>query len=188
MGLHMPLPRLQTVVVVLAASAAAATGVLHLLDSPDSPAAASHATVDSLAARIATAGWTSMDHDMSGNAPGYQMPPAMMPGMPENGDQRLAVSVSVVNTSDETRQLRPDEEFVLRAGTKSGQWAPHSDTFGDLPRLAPHNAVTGTLFFDVPPAEFGSPAWIEWTHGDTTNRLTIPMDGVGGPPSHSHNP
>jgi hypothetical protein len=188
-SLQMPLlPRLRTVIVVLAASTVTTVGVVRLVASPDAPDVADKATVDSLTARVAVAEWTSMDHDMSSDAPGYQMPPAMMPGMPENGDQRLAVAISVVNTSDETRLLRPDEEFVLRAGTGSGRWAPHSDTFGDLPRLAPHNAVTGTLFFDVPPAEFGSPAWIEWAHDGTTNRLTIPLDGVGAPPSHSHNP
>jgi hypothetical protein len=145
--------------------------------------------VDSLTASVIAAGWTSMDHDMSSDAPGYQMPPAMMPGMPENGDQRLSVTVTVVNTSDDTRPLRPDKEFALHAGKENKQWAPHSDTFGDLPRLAPHNAVEGILFFDLPPAQLtGATAWIEWTHGDSANRLTIPMDGVSSGPSHSHNP
>lgn len=185
----MPLPpTLRIVVVAVAASAVATVGVVRLVAPPDAPGVADKATVDSLTARVAVAEWTSMDHDMSGNATGYQMPPAMMPGMPADGDQRLAVSVSVVNTGDETRLLRPNGEFVLRAGRTDGRWTPHSDTFGDLPRLAPHNAVTGTLFFDVPPAKFGSPAWIEWTHDDTTSRLTIPLDGISAPPGHSHNP
>jgi hypothetical protein len=188
MGLHMPLRSLRTVIIALAASAVATVGVVRLVASPDTLAATYETTVDSLTARVAVAGWTSMDHDMSGNAPGYQMPPAMMPGMPENGDQRFSVSVSVVNTSDETRLLRPDEEFALRAGKENRRWAPHSDTFGDLPRLAPRNAVTGTLFFDLPPADLGSSAWIEWTHDGTASRLIIPMDGLSGPTSHSHNP
>ncbi len=182
------LPRSRTVIIALAASAVTTIGVVRLVASSDVPGVADDATVDSLTARVAVAEWTSMDHDMSSDATGYQMPPAMMPGMPENGDQRLAVSVSVVNTGDETRLLRPDGEFVLRAGNGSGRWTPHSDTFGDLPRLAPHNAVTGILYFDVPPAKFTSPAWIEWTHDDTTNRLTIPLDGTSAPSSHSHNP
>jgi len=111
----------------------------------------------------------------------------MMPGMPENGNQRLAVSVTLVNTSGDTRLLRPGKEFALRAGKASKRWTPHSDTFGELPRLAPHNAVTGTLFFDLPSAELtGSPAWVEWTHGDTASRLVIPMDGVTAPPTHDH--
>lgn len=182
------LSKLRTVILVVAATSVAVVGVVRLVASPEAPAVADEATVDSLTARVALAEWTSMDHDMASDAPGYQMPPAMMPGMPEDGDQRMAISVSVVNTSTETRLLHPGAEFVLRSGKGNGRWTPHSDTFGDLPRLAPHNAVTGILYFDVPAADFGSPAWIEWTHDDTTNRLTIPLDGVSAPPSHSHNP
>ncbi len=186
----MSLPRVRIVIVVLSALAVATFGVIRLVAAPDaSGAAAGEASVDSLTAQITAADWTGMDHDMSGNAPGYQMPPAMMPGMPENGEQRLAVSVTVVNASDETRPLRPSEEFALHAGEAGKQWAPRTHTFGDLPRLAPGNAVKGILYFDLPPAELvDSPAWIEWTHGDTANRLTIPMDGVGEPPNHPHNP
>lgn len=180
-------PRMRTVLVALAALAVATVGVVKLTASLATPAtAASQATVDGLTAQVTTADWTGMDHDMSGDAPGYQMPPAMMPGMPDNGDQRLAVSVTVVNTSDGTRPFRPGEEFALRAGDDD-QWTPHSDTFGELPRLAPHNAITGILFFDVPPAALTQfPVWVEWTHGDTANRLIIPMDGVRSGPSHSH--
>jgi hypothetical protein len=186
----MSLPRVRIVFVVLSALAVATFGVIRLVAVPDaSSAAAGDASVDSLTAQITAAGWTGMDHDMSGDSPGYQMPPGMMPGMPENGEQRLSVSVTVVNSSDDTRPLRPSEEFTLHAGKEGKQWAPRTDTFGDLPRLAPGNAVKGNLFFDLPPAELtDSAAWIEWTHGDTTSRLTIPMDGVSGPPNHPHNP
>ena len=186
----MSLIRVRTAIVVLAASAVATVGLVMLVFSPDGPAAtASQASVDSLTAHVVTAGWTSMDHDMSSDAPGYQMPPAMMPGMPEDGDQRLSVSIMVVNTSDGTRPLRPDKEFALHAGKDGKQWTPHSDTFGDLPRLAAGEAVKGVLFFDLPTTELaGSPAWIEWTHGGTTNRLTIPLDGTSDEPNHSHNP
>jgi hypothetical protein len=180
--------QIRTVIVVLAASTAAAIGIVRLVASPDDSAVTVESTVDDLTARVATAGWTSMDHDMSGDATGYQMPPAMMPGMPADGDQRMTVSVTVVNTSDETRLVRPDEEFVLRAEAEDGRWKPHSDTFGDLPRLAPHNAVTGVLYFDVPPEKFRSPAWLEWTHDGTATRLFIPLDGTKAPPTHSHNP
>lgn len=186
----MSLTRVRTAIVVLAASAVATIGLVMLVTSQGGPAAAtSQASVDSLTAQVVTAGWTSMDHDMSSNATGYQMPPAMMPGMPEDGDERLAVSIMVVNTSDATRPLLPNKEFTLHAGKNDKKWTPHSDTFGDLPRLASGNAVKGILYFDLPPAELtGSSVWIEWQHGDTTSRLTIPLDGTSGDPSHSHNP
>lgn len=183
----MSLPRTKIVLVALAAMAVATVGVARLATSPDA-SAADEATVDSLTAQVTAASWTSMDHDMSEDATGYQMPPAMMPGMPENGDQRLAVTMTVVNTSGDTRPLRPDKEFALHAGEDSRQWAPHSDTFGDLPRLAGRNAVNGIIFFDLPPNELTAPAWIEWTHSGTTSRLTIPMDGVREHQEHSSNP
>jgi hypothetical protein len=188
MGLHMPLRSLRTVITVLAATAIATIGVVRVVASPETPDVAKKATVDSLTASVTVASWTDMDHDMDSDAPGYQMPPAMMPGMPEGDDQRLAVSVSVVNTSDQTRLMRPGEEFVLRAEKKGGRWSPHSDTFGDLPRLAPHNAVAGILFFDLPPADLTGTAWLEWAHDGTTSRLIIPLDGVTAPKGHSHNP
>src|SRR5262245_5522745 len=168
----MLLPRLRTVIIVAAAAAVATVGVVRLGATPDAPTVAAAATVDSLTAQVAEVEWSAMDHDMSDDAPGYQMPPQMMPGMPENGDERLAVSVLVVNTGAETRLLSPGEEFSLRAGKAGKRWTPHSDTFGDLPRLAPRNAVTGLLYFDLQPAELtGAPAWIEWTHDGTANRL-----------------
>jgi hypothetical protein len=185
----MSLPRMRIALVVLAASAVATVGVVRLAAPTVAPAVAERATVDGMTAEIVAAGWTSMDHDMATDAPGYQMPPAMMPGMPENGDERLAVSVSVINGGDETRPLRPGEEFALHTGEDGRRWAPHSDTFGELPRLAPRNAVKGILYFDLPPAELdAAPAWIEWTHGDTASRITLQIDGASGDPSHPHNP
>jgi hypothetical protein len=186
----MSAPRFRLVIIAAAALAVAAFGVLRLFAAADTPrAAAGQASLDSLTTQVNTAEWAKMDHDMSENAPGYQMPPAMMPGMPQGDDQRLAVTITVTNTSDETRAVKPGKEFILHAGKQGRTWSPHSHTFGDLPRLAPRNAVKGVLFFDLPPAELAdSPAWIEWTHGDATSSLTIPMDGVGDGPSHSHNP
>jgi hypothetical protein len=185
----MPLVRGRVVLVIVAAFVVATLGVARLVASTATPATVSiQTTVDNLRTRVVTAGWTTMDHDMSGDATGYQMPPAMMPGMPDDGDQRLAVAVAVVNTGEDTRPLRAGKEFALHAGAEGRRWTPHSSTFGALPRLAPHNTVEGTLFFDLPPAELtASPAWIEWTHADTVNRLAIPMDGVSAGPSHSHN-
>jgi hypothetical protein len=183
-------PRVRLVLVLLAAIALTAFGVSRLLGAFASPPAAGDvANVDSLTARVTTAEWTKMDHDMSGNAPGYQMPPAMMPGMPSGEDQRLAVALTVTNTSGDTRAIRAAKEFSLVAGKEGKRWQPASDTFGELPRLAGGNAVSGMLFFDLPPAELvDSPAWIEWSHDGVTTRLTVPMGGVISGPGHSHNP
>ncbi|GAB3904515.1 hypothetical protein GCM10029964_098380 [Kibdelosporangium lantanae] len=137
------------------------------------------AAIGGLTASVGSADWVVMDHDMSSTAPGYQMPPAMMPGMPADGQQRLEVAVTVVNTTGETRPVRPGREFMVRTDSGDPPLPPHSDTFGELPRLAPGSAVSGMLYFDLPPH---SPAWIEWNHEGVTARLQI---GVA-PPHSNH--
>jgi hypothetical protein len=182
------MPRVRIAIIAATSLAVTAFGVVRLVAPSDaSSGTTDQASVDSLTAQVTKAGWASMDHDMDSDAPGYTMPPAMMPGMPEGGDERLEITVTVVNTSDDTRPLRPDKEFTLHAGKTGRKVAPHSDTFGDLPRLAPHNAVSGILYFDLQPNDLtDAPAWVEWTHGDAANQLTIPMEGVDNGPSHSH--
>jgi hypothetical protein len=184
------MPHVAIVVVVVAALAVTVLGVGRLVagGAEGPPAAVQVATLADLSAQVSEAGWVDMDHDMSTDAPGYQMPPAMMPGMPTGDDQRLSVNITVVNTSDGTRPLRAATEFTLHTAKNDKQWAPHSDTFGDLPRLAPHNVVSGILFFDLPPGELAdSPVWVEWSHDGAAARLTIPLNGAV-PPEHPHNP
>lgn len=185
----MSLARTRILIVVLAALAVAIFGATRLFATFGGQAQATVqvASLDSMTAQVTRAAWVEMDHDMSGTAPGYQMPPAMMPGMPEQGNQRVSVAVTVSNTSDQTRQLRPGEEFTLRVAKGGKQWTAHSHTFGELPRLAPHTAVTGTLFFDLPPADLADSAtWVEWSHQDSSARLFVPLNGAA--PDHQHNP
>jgi|GEM_PF-1902294 len=180
--------RLATIIVVLAALAASMLGVGRLVaafGAGDQAPPAGIVTLAELTTQVTAAEWVKMDHDMTPDAPGYQMPPAMMPGMPTGDDQRLSVAITVVNTGDRTRPLRAAKEFTLRS-ENGRQWQLHSDTFADLPRLAPRNAVSGVLFFDLPPGELAeSPVWLEWRHQDEAARLTIPLDGAA-PPPHSH--
>ena len=181
--------RTRIVIVVLTAMSIAIFGITRLVLSLTAEAApAQVGSVDNLTAEVTKAGWVDMDHDMSANAPGYQMPPQMMPGMPEEGKERLAVSVTVTNTTNDTRPVKPIEEFALHA-TKDGKLIPpHSDSFGELPRLAPHNAVNGVLFFDLPPGDVvDSATWLEWQHGDARARISVPMNGAGSGPGHQHN-
>lgn len=183
----MSLPHMKIAFVVLAAIGVAVYGVGQLAASPDTDPGTTEATVDSLDAQVTSAGWVDMDHNMS-DQPGFQMPSSMMPGMPEGDDQRLGIEVTLVNTSEDTRPLRPAEEFTLHTSKDDKTWEPKVDTFDDLARLAPGNGVNGTVFFDLPPAALAdSTTWIEWTRGDTTTRLSLPGEGAGDAPDHSHN-
>ena len=181
-------PWIRIAIVIGAALFAAIFGVTRLFAAPSAPEVISqNTTVDGLTTSVSTASWSKMDHDMSADAPGYQMPPQMMPGMPEQGQERLVVSVTVTNTTDGTRPVGLGDEFALRVGEGGKRVTPHSDTFGELPRLAAHNAIAGQLFFDLMREDLArSPAWLEWTHGGTTSRLAIPLDGAAAGPNHQH--
>lgn len=181
-------PWTRIVIVIVATLGVAIFGVTRLFAAPSAPEQASqNATVAGLTTSVTTASWSKMDHDMSADAPGYQMPPGMMPGMPEQGKERLVVSVTVTNTTDDTRPIRVGDEFALRVGDGGQRVTPHSDTFGELPRLAAHNAVAGQLFFDLAREDLArSPGWLEWTHKGAISRLSIPLDGAKAGSNHSH--
>jgi hypothetical protein len=101
-----------------------------------------------------------MNHDMPTDAPGYRMPPAVLPGMPAGDDQRPSVAVTITTTGDPTRRLRPADEFVLRTGNRK-HW---------------------------PPAELtDSDAWVEWTNEGYDGRAGDLTEWDAIDPPHSHN-
>lgn len=170
-----PKARVTGLLVMCAALAAAAIGVTTMVAPADTAPPGSTALVGGLTASVSDAGWLGMDHDMSTTASGYQMPPAMMPGMPAAGDDRLSVVVTMVNTSDATIAFRPVGEFTLHAGPAATRVAAYGGTFGDLPRLGAGAAITGTLFFDLPPTALDSAAaWLDWSRSGGAARLSIP--------------
>jgi hypothetical protein len=181
----MSAPRSRIILVVLAAVAVTVFGVVRLIAALGAPGEITAvAEADGLKAQVTTASWSKMD---MASQPGFQMPAGMMPGMPDQGKSRLVVSISVTNTSPDTRPLHASDEFALLTGDGDERWAAHSDTFGELPRLAPRNAVNGTLFFDLPAADLtDSPVWVEWKHGATTSRLSVPMSGAETGSNHEH--
>lgn len=185
----MPLARTRIMLVIVAALAVAIFGATRLISALSAEAEAGQVgSLNGLTAAVTTVSWVNMDHDMSSGAPGYQMPPAMMPGMPEEGKQRLSVTLTITNTSDGTRPVVPREEFTLHA-TKDGALVPsQADTFGELPRLAPQNGVSGVLFFDLPQGDVvDSAAWIEWSHGGSSTKIAVPLNAAGAGPEHQHN-
>jgi len=183
----MRLARIRIVIVVVVALAAALFGVTRLFAAFSTEAQATEVgSLEGLNVQVTNAGWVGMDHAMAGQ-PGFQMPPAMMPGMPEQGKERFSVTLSVLNTGDASKAARLGAEFALHTGKDAELVIPQSDTFGELPRLAGHNAVNGTLFFDLPSGELdGSTTWLEWRHGGSTARILVPVNGAG--PQHQHNP
>ncbi|HKT04377.1 MAG TPA: hypothetical protein VJT31_33040 [Rugosimonospora sp.] len=149
------------------------------------PQAEASANLDGLNASVSDAGWLSMDMPQTG---GYQMPPAMNPGMPAAGDERLAITVTVLNTTGTTGSLHAAQEFTVRTAKDGKTWTPISNTFGDLPRLAAGNGVSGLLYYDLPSADISGqdPIWVDWSRPSGTRALEIPLPGQA--PAHAHNP
>ncbi|HEX6358193.1 hypothetical protein [Actinophytocola sp.] len=173
-------PRAGIVVLVLVAVAAATFGIVQLVDTWTAPASVGHeGTLDGLHTRIDKAGWVDLEDMAKGMAPG--MPMNQMQGMPDEGDGRVEVKVTVVNATSQTHQFLAAEEFALRAEKGDKRWTPSADTFGDLPRLAPRNAVSGLLFFDMPPDEVkDTTVWLEWKRDGGSAALSVSLSGTGG--------
>jgi hypothetical protein len=125
-------------------------------------------------------------HDM-GSQGGYQMPAQMMPGAPAGDDMRFGVPLSLVNTSGDARRFNLAEEFFLRGGRTGQPRALHSDTFGQLNRLAPGSAVDGVMYFDTVVPDAGDPPlYLEWRRDGDTTMLAIPMLANGAPDHGGH--
>src|SRR5689334_5671746 len=114
--------RVRLIVIAVVTAIVSVTGLIEfaglIRDRPAlNPQAA--ATVDSLTAGVTQAGWLDMDMP---HMEGFQMPAAMMPGMPEDGHARLAVTLTVTNAAATARPLRVTDEFVLRTAKDGTSW------------------------------------------------------------------
>jgi hypothetical protein len=128
-----------------------------------------------------------MDSHNMDNQGGYQMPAQMMPGAPTGDDMRLGVPLTLVNTGDSVRQFNLGDEFLLGGGRNEEPRSLHSDTFGQLARLAPGSAVDGVLYFDtIVPGSDDPPLYLQWKRDGRTMLISIPMAGQA--PQHNHAP
>jgi hypothetical protein len=161
-------------------------GWLPALGSTDAQPGPRAVAADGVATEVRDSRWIAHDHNAeTGTGPGYQMPLSMMPGMPEDGQVRLAVSVTVSNTAPAGRPVEPAGEFTLRDGATGESWRPAADTFDGLSRLGPRSAADGVLFFDVPEADqVQRQLYVDWKHEGQRMRLTV---GPGqDAATHSH--
>jgi hypothetical protein len=178
---------------VLAASVLALAGIAQLmlgwlpaLGSAAPPPQPAAVAADGVATRVVQARWIAHDHNAdTGTGPGYQMPLSMMPGMPADGQARLALSVTVTNTASGGRPVDPEDEFILRDAASDESWRPAADTFDGLSRLGSLNAADGVIFFDLPEEKQGEgQLYLDWKHAGRSVRLAVrPGQDTG---THSH--
>ncbi|WP_035795560.1 hypothetical protein [Kitasatospora mediocidica] len=125
----------------------------------------------------------SPDGSLDDSQGGYQMPAQMMPGAPAAGEVRLGVPLTLENTGGGPLDFGVSQEFQLGGGKAGGPRTAHSDTFGGLAQLAPHNAVRGVVYFDTPPPGAGDPPlYLLWKRGGQTRRLLLSVTGTPGDP------
>jgi hypothetical protein len=150
------------------------------------------ATIGGITATPHVASWVSMHQAMDGrqmdgmhDQRGYRMPAQMMPGAPADGDMRLGVPVTLMNSSGQVREFNLAGEFSLVGGHDDGARPLNSDTFGELTRLHPGSAVDGVLYFDLkPPVPGDPPLYLKWTRAGSHDRLTVRV--AGAPSGHAH--
>lgn len=178
--------------VLLAALLVAVVGAGELaamLRARSAPIATDTATLGGLTIHLNRVEWVSFDSDdptlMDPSATGgYQMPAQMMPDMPAEGDARLNLEITLEDRTGQARKLDTAGEFSLGGGKGDQSWKLQGDTFGDLGRLNPGNAVDGKLFFDLKaPAKDDPPLYLKWQRGGDTVRILLTP---GGKPSEHH--
>jgi mono/diheme cytochrome c family protein len=129
------------------------------------------AVLSGLFLRLESAEWL---HDtMAHPDKGYQMPASMTPGMPLPGQERLAVEVSVRNTSRQRQELDVEELELVSAD--DAVWPAVASEVGHV-TLAPGEGVSAIVQFDVP--EKLPSARLVWARGGTRVSLlsTRPED------------
>lgn len=184
-------PRMVLVLVAAVVVAALGAGELAtMMRARSAPLATDTITVDGLTIHINTVDWVPFDSDDPAlqdpsAANGYKMPAQMMPDMPGEGQARLNLEVTLSDTGEEARALDTDGEFFLGGGQGDQVRPLQGDTFGELRRVNPDNAVNGKLFFDLePPRRDDPPLYLEWRRGGDTARLLLVPGGTAS--THHH--
>lgn len=131
------------------------------------------ASIASLGMRIENIAWLQDHMEHGGNIP---MPESMMPDMPEHGQHRLSVEITLYNEGEE-RQLFKAAELQLRS--KAGHtWLPSSIT-ADSIVLSTGQVAHLFLNFDVPSMREGKLRLV-WQRGETQQAMM-----AVSPPAHS---
>lgn len=141
------------------------------------------AVVSGVQVHVGNVDWVNFDHEDTGG--GIPMPPQMMPGMPEEGEGRLAIELTVESADNDARALDIEQEFFLGSSDGMEPIDLKADSFGEVGRVNPGEAVHGSLYFDLPAPQDGDkpPYFLEWRRGGETVRLAV--EPGGEPPDHT---
>ena len=111
------------------------------------------------------------------NMGGFTMPPAMMPGMPRDGQRRLRVDLSLQNAGAGIQEVSPVQFFVEDADGNT--WLPLDNSEFRTYGLTANQGIGAILFVDVD-EDAARPALIWQRNGA---RVEIPLFGI---PDHNN--
>lgn len=151
-----PASRAVSGAVVLTAALLAAGAGLVEASRPREGRVVRSVRLDGLLLRLERLGW--LHHEMETG--GARMPAQMMPGMPEEGLQRLTVEVAVRNDGPTAATFGPGE--LVLAAADGTRFPPGRTEIRDVV-LRPGESVVADFQFDVPERSEGLA--LEWSRG-----------------------
>lgn len=133
------------------------------------------ATIDGINVRLSDAKWIldQMDHGEN-----FQQPAAMMPDMPEPGAQRVTMYLALHNQSDELREYRGEEFFLV---PEIGEEIPPFGAVIGQATLEPGQTINTAIHFDLDTAKPHGRLLVEWRHGGKSAYFPVPE-----PAEHFH--
>jgi len=120
-----------------------------------------------------------LEHQMSQSAGGFQRPASMMPGMPEEGFERLSAEVAFANRDRRAAEMRSDELVLeLPTGTllPAGALVPRQT-------LLPGQSLVTNVYFDVETDFDMGRVRLVWRHAGDRAYMAVPH-----PPLHHAQP
>lgn len=163
-------------VTVLPAALGIALLVQMLRERPSGPplvvAVGDLAPAGALSLQAEMAEWVG--HDMGGQ----KMPPTMMPGMPEEGQRRLHVELTLRNSrgAGAGAEMARAREFRL-ISAHGGSWSALRGSFEEA-AVGPGQMRTEDLYFDVPEQEANlQDLRLVWSRGGRKVYVILAADG-----------
>ena len=133
------------------------------------------ATIDGLQVRLQDARWVldQMDHGEN-----FRQPAAMMPDMPQLGQQRVTLYLALQNRTDELREYRGEEFFLV---PEIGDEVPPFGAVIGQASLEPGQVINTGINFDINTTRPHGRLLVEWRHAGKTAYFPVPE-----PPEHFH--
>ena len=117
-------------------------------------------------------------NDVTAQAQVFPMPSSMMPGMPEDGYQRLQADITVVNRGVDLVEVSP-ADFVLES-SDGDRWPAMSGGTFNLTDIGAGYGLGTVVAFDVLDEKAAVNMYLLWVRDDGVIRFALGASGHGG--------